>query len=163
MWYAQVYDSLRHYYHYCYNHTKSKQRKPYEQYSWHWTLKYAEYLPHKIHLTSHSVYGGETQESFLISPILGVGGLGFSGSHHVIHYVSFLFENICLWACYQWFVTYSLESTLVSSKKETRTRNVVCKRFVQKLGVGEELSLVRIAGSVYICIFCMRNFFKMNI
>lgn len=91
----------------------------------------SKYLPHKIHLTSHSIYGGETQESFLISPILGVGGLGFSGSHHVIHYVSFLFENICLWVCYQWFVTSTLESTLVSSIKGNN--DTICsKRFVQK-------------------------------
>lgn len=153
MWYAQVYDSLHHYYHYCHNHTKSKQQQQNPMY----LSMPSKYLPHKIHLTAHSVYGCDTQES-LISPILRVGGLGFSGSHHAIHYVSFLLENICLWAHYQWFVTSTLESTLVSSKKKTRTQNVLCKRFVQKLNVGEELNWVHIAGSIYICIFLHEKF-----
>lgn len=50
-------------------------------------------MSYKIHLTSHSTYGGETQESLLLSPKhLRDGGLSFSGSDHFLplNWFSFL-------------------------------------------------------------------------
>ena len=51
-----------------------------------------KYLPHEIHWTSHSMYGGKTQESFLLSPkVLGVGSLDFSDSDSFLPLIFFFF------------------------------------------------------------------------
>lgn len=66
----------------------------------------SQYLSYKIHLTSHSTYDGEIQESFLLSPKhLRGGDLGFSGSDHFLplnwfSFLEYLYLSLLALICY---------------------------------------------------------------